>query len=136
MSRLPGVIGVLLVLVLSMGFAALNGGQRVTLRLGVITLYAVPLTLVAFASLILGMLVMLFAGVRSDLRVRRILRDRLAREDEEERARMFVDRDQQDLFEEVPPQPKGGADAAGAPPEPLPGPSATLPPRPEEGRPT
>lgn len=136
MNRLPGVIGVLLVLVLSMGFAALNGGQRITLRLGFITLYAVPLTLVVFSALILGMLVMLLAGVRSDLRVRRILRDRLAREDEEERARMFVDRNQQDLFEEVPPAPAGGPDGAAAPAKPPPGPSATRPPlRIERGHP-
>jgi hypothetical protein len=40
---------------------------------------------------------MLVAGVRSDLKVRSILRARLEAEDLEERAR-FIDRDQQDLF--------------------------------------
>ena len=70
-----------------------------TLRLGVVTLYGVPLTVVAFSSVIAGMVVMLVAGVRSDLKVRRILRARLAEEDREERARV-VDHDQQDLFEE------------------------------------
>ena len=69
-----------------------------TLRLGVITFYSVPLTVVAFTSVIAGMMVMLVAGVRSDLKVRRILRARLAEEDREERAR-FIDQDQQDLFE-------------------------------------
>lgn len=82
-----------------MGFAGLNGAQRVTLRLGVATFYRVPLPVVAFAALILGMLVMLAAGISSDLRVRRILRERLAEEDREERARLFVDRDQTNLFE-------------------------------------
>jgi len=82
-----------------MAFAALNGGQRVTLRLGFATIYQIPLTVVAFGALILGMLVMLVAGIHSDLKVRRILRDRLAAEDLEERAR-FVDRSQQDLFED------------------------------------
>jgi uncharacterized integral membrane protein len=77
----------------------LNSGQRVTLRLGFITFYGVPLTVVAFASLLVGMLVMLIAGVRSDLKVRRILRARLEAEDLEERNR-FIDRDQQDLFTE------------------------------------
>ena len=82
-----------------MAFAVLNGGQRVTLRLGLATFYRVPLTAIAFGALIMGMLVMLFAGVHSDLKVRRILRERLAEEDREERARILVDRSQRDLFE-------------------------------------
>jgi uncharacterized integral membrane protein len=86
-------------LVLALGFASLNSGQRVTLRLGFATLYGVPLTVVAFGSLLLGMLVMLVAGIRSDLKVRGILRARLEAEDLEERSR-FVDRAQQDLFGE------------------------------------
>ena len=85
-------------LVLAAGFASLNGGQRVTLRLGFTTFYRVPLTVVAFGGLLLGMVIMLVAGIHSDLKVRRILRARLAREDEEERSR-FIDRSQQDLFE-------------------------------------
>ena len=97
MSRLTGVAGVMAALALAMGFASLNSGQRVTLRLGLITLYGVPLTVVAFGSVLAGMVVMLIAGVRSDLKVRSILRARLEAEDLEERAR-FVDRDQQDLF--------------------------------------
>ena len=98
MSRLAGPAGVLVVLALSMAFAALNGGQSVTLRLGVVTLYGVPVTAVAFGALILGMVVMLVAGIHSDLKVRRILRERLAEEDREEKARA-VDRSQRDLFE-------------------------------------
>ena len=86
------------VVALSLGFASVNSGQRVTLRLGVITFYGVPLTVVAFSSVIVGMMVMLVAGVRSDLKVRSILRARLAEEDREERA-LFVDHDQKDLFE-------------------------------------
>jgi uncharacterized integral membrane protein len=97
-NRLLSTLAVLVVVVLAMGFAALNSGQRVTLRLGVVTLFGVPLTVVAFGSVIAGMVVMLIAGVRSDLKVRRILRARLIEEDREERAR-FVDRHQQDLFE-------------------------------------
>ena len=80
-------------------FASLNSGQRVTLRLPLLTLYGVPLTVVAFGSVIAGMVVMLVAGVRSDLKVRRILRARLAEEDRQERER-FVDQTQQDLFPE------------------------------------
>jgi uncharacterized integral membrane protein len=99
LRRLLAVAGVLAALALAMGFASQNAAQRVTLRLGFATLYRVPLTLVAFASLLLGMLVMLVAGVRSDLKVRKILRARLEEEDREERGR-FVDQDQQELFGE------------------------------------
>ena len=97
MTRFAGAAGVLVVLALSMAFAAMNSGQRVTLRLGVATFYRVPVTAVAFGALILGMVVMLVAGVHSDLKVRRILRERLVQEDREEKARM--DRSQRDLFE-------------------------------------
>tara|TARA_B100001741_G_C16097820_1_gene389622 strand:- start:30 stop:266 length:237 start_codon:yes stop_codon:yes gene_type:complete len=67
--------------------------------LGIITLFGVPLTVVVFGAVILGMLVMLGAGVQSDLKVRRILRARLVEEDREERERA-VDQSQQDLFPE------------------------------------
>ena len=99
MTRLIAGVTVLLALALAMGFASLNSGQRVTLRLGLVTFYGVPLTVIAFASLLVGMVVMLVAGVRSDLKVRRILRARLEAEDLEERNR-FIDGDQQDLFVE------------------------------------
>ena len=68
-------------------FASFNSSHRVTLRLGIITLFGVPLTVVVFGAVILGMLVMLGAGVQSDLKVRRILRARLVEEDREERER-------------------------------------------------
>jgi uncharacterized integral membrane protein len=98
-SRVLSGIGIAALLAFSLVFASLNSGQRVTLRLGVATVYGVPLTVVAFGSVIVGMVVMLVAGVRSDLKVRRILRARLAEEDREERER-FVDQAQQDLFVE------------------------------------
>lgn len=97
MSRFLSGLGVVALIALSLGFAFLNSSQRVTLRLGVVTLYGVPLTAVAFASVIAGMIVMLIAGVRSDLKVRKVLRARLAAEDREERER-FSDTTQQDLF--------------------------------------
>ena len=100
MTRLATVAGVFVVLFLSVGFAALNGNQQVTLRLGIVTFYQVPLSVVAFGALVLGMLLMLVTGIQSDLKVRRILRDRLAEEDREERLRAFVDTAQKDLFEE------------------------------------
>ena len=100
MSRFAGFVGILLLLISSLVFAYLNSGHRVTLRLGIATLYGVPLTVVVFGSVIAGMVVMLAAGIRSDLKVRRILRVRLAEEDREERER-FVDLSQQDLFGEA-----------------------------------
>lgn len=100
MRRFGGAAAVGVVLVLSMAFAALNGTQRVTLRLGFATLYRTPLVGVVFAAVILGMLVMLAAGIRSDLRVRRVLRERLAEENREERGRIDVDRAQTSLFDE------------------------------------
>ncbi len=90
-------IGVIFVLAAAFTFAALNAGNRVTLELGVVTFRRIPVTYVAFGGLLTGMLVMLLAGIRSDLKVRRILRERLREEDREERAR--TDRYQQDLFQ-------------------------------------
>lgn len=98
MRRFTGVLGIALVLVLSMAFASLNAGQRVTLRLGFATFYGVPLTVVAFGGLMAGMVIMLVAGVHSDLKVRRILRARLAQEGLAEQGR-FIDQSQQDLFD-------------------------------------
>lgn len=102
MSRVVTALGVFAVLVASMAFAGLNGSQRVTLRLGFATFYRVPLSVVAFGALIVGMIIMLVAGISSDLRVRRILRERLVQEGEEERSRMFVDHHQTSLFEDAP----------------------------------
>ncbi len=97
MSRLLSWLGVAGLIGLSLGFAFFNSSQQVTLRLGLVTLYGVPLTGVAFGSVLVGMVVMLIAGVRSDLKVRRVLRARLAAEDRAERDR-FIDDSQQDLF--------------------------------------
>ena len=97
MNRLLGGIGVAALLVGSLFFASLNSGQRVTLRLGFVTIYGVPLTVIVFGSVIGGMVVMLASGIRSDLKVRRILRARLVEEDREEREN-FIDQSQQELF--------------------------------------
>ncbi len=100
MSRLVGVLGVLLLLVSVLSFASLNGMERVTLRLGFVTFYRFPLTGVAFGGLLLGMTIMFVAGIQADLRVRRILRERLQAEAREEgEPGVVVDRAQRDLFE-------------------------------------
>jgi hypothetical protein len=120
-SRLAGIASVGLVLVFVLFFARWNGAERVTLDLGLWTFYRVPITWVAFVSLLLGMGVMLLAGLHADLRVRKFLRDRLAAQDEDSR-RPEVDRLQQDLFTPVSPAPVG---------EPAPVPAGGVKPRPD-----
>ena len=96
MTRFAGPLAVLGVGLFAIGFATWNGTERVTLDLGILVLYNVPVTLVAFGGLLTGMLVMLGAGVATDLKVREILRQRL--EEETREAPDFVDDAQRDLF--------------------------------------
>ncbi len=96
MSRALGVLSVVIVVLAAMAFAAANAGHRVTLDLGLFTLYRVPVTLVAFGGLFTGMVLMFVAGIHSDLKVRRILRERLMEESRQEQ--VWIDRNQQDLF--------------------------------------
>lgn len=55
-------------------FAALNGGQRVRVDLGLFTLPGVSVPVLVFASVAVGMVVCILAGARADLRNRRRLR--------------------------------------------------------------
>jgi uncharacterized integral membrane protein len=91
-----GVMGVVSVLALVLLFSRWNGSERVTVDVGVHTFHQVPLLYVAFLSLLLGMLVMLLAGLHSDLRIRRFLRERF--EDEGREEGDTVDHTQRDLF--------------------------------------
>ena len=91
-----GILGALALLVLSTVFAARNGVRVVTVDIGFATLQRVPLPVVVFGAVLLGMLVMLAAGIHSDLKVRSILKARLT--DEGRREREWSDRNQQDLF--------------------------------------
>ena len=102
MTRLAGVLAAGVALTFVLLFTRFNGAERVTLNLGLATFYRVPLAWVAVGSLLLGMGVMLLAGLHADLKVRRFLRERLAREEDavDPPAR---DRLQQDLF--MPPEP-------------------------------
>jgi len=100
-SRLAGPLSVIGVVILAIAFASQNGAERVTLDLGLFVLHRVPVTFVAFSGLLVGMLVMLGAGVRSDLKVRSILRQRLAEKDLDEPD--LIDHEQRDLFLHDPP---------------------------------
>lgn len=55
-------------------FAVQNGGVHVPLRLGIVTIRSVSLPVVVFTSVILGMLLVFLAGLRADLKTRRMLR--------------------------------------------------------------
>lgn len=74
MRRFAGWIGLGGVLLLGVGFAAANAGRLVTIDLGLTTLYRVPVTFVAFGGMVVGMGVMLLAGINADLKVRELLR--------------------------------------------------------------
>ena len=76
MRRLWGWAGLLAVLLGGAAFAAANAGRMVIIDLGFVTLYRVPLTFVAFGGMVVGMGVMLLAGIHSDLKVRALLRQR------------------------------------------------------------
>lgn len=95
MRRLAGAGGVVLIAGLAAAFATANRRQLVTVDLGFWTFYRVPLTWILFVGIMLGMATMLLAGLHADLRVRRILRDRLEEEAREERE---DHRYQRDLF--------------------------------------
>lgn len=120
MSRFLGIFSVVLVVLLAMAFAAANAGHRVTLSLGILTLYRVPVTLVAFGGLLVGMLVMFATGIYTDLKVRKILRERLAEESRQEQ--VWIDRNQRDLFaQEEDAAPAGIPMDTPQPAEPIPG---------------
>jgi len=112
MTRFLGVLSVFVVLLAAMTFAATNAGHRVTVDLGIVTLYRVPVTVVAFSGMFVGMLVMFATGIHTDLKVRRILRERLA--DEARQEQTWIDRNQQDLFQDTPlfPDPAKASDKA------------------------
>jgi hypothetical protein len=101
-SRFAGIAALVVVLALVLLFTRWNGAERMTLELGFHTFYRVPTVWVVFVSFLLGMTVMLLTGLHADLKVRRYLRDRLNREEEDPGPAPPVDRLQQDLFSASP----------------------------------
>ena len=55
-------------------FAVQNGSVRVPLNLGIVSLRSVSLPVVVFSAIIFGMLLVFLAGLRADLKTRRMLR--------------------------------------------------------------
>lgn len=76
MLRALNWLGLALVLVLGVAFAMGNAGSEVAVNLWFVTLYRVPVTFVAFGGMVVGMGVVLAAGINADLKVRRLLRER------------------------------------------------------------
>lgn len=68
------VLGFVVLAGLAFAFAAANGGQVVRVELGITTLRNVSLPVVVFGSVLLGMVVVFLAGIRADLRTRKVLR--------------------------------------------------------------
>lgn len=68
------VLNIVLIVAAATLFAVLNGGERVRLDLGIVTLRSVSLPLVIFSAVLMGMLLVFLAGLRADLRTRRRLR--------------------------------------------------------------
>ena len=70
-------------MLLAVGFAWLNGGQRVSVHLGLFRLNSVSVATVVFGAFLAGMVTLFLASLRSDLRTRRMLkryREELGRE--------------------------------------------------------
>ncbi len=76
MSRLLVLVGLAAVVALGIGFAVANQGNEAMVGLGIVTLREVPVTFVAFGGMVVGMVVVVAAGIHTDLRVRRLLRER------------------------------------------------------------
>jgi len=55
-------------------FAVQNGGVRVPLHLGIVSIRSVSLPVVVFVAVGVGMLLVFLAGLRADLKTRRMLR--------------------------------------------------------------
>lgn len=76
MRRFAMWLGLAAVVALGVLFAMGNSGRFVSIDLGLFTLSRVPVTLVAFGGMVVGMGVVLAAGLNADLKVRRLLRER------------------------------------------------------------
>jgi uncharacterized integral membrane protein len=68
------ILGGLLVILALTWFASANGDQSVDVRLGLFTLRGLSLPVVIFAAVIVGMLIVLAAGLRGDLRTGEAMR--------------------------------------------------------------
>ena len=73
-----GWFGVAALALLSAAFAFANRGETAAVHLGFTNFYRAPVSILVLGSFLLGMVAMLLLGLRQDLRVRRMLRERQA----------------------------------------------------------
>lgn len=85
MRRFYGLAGLAVVILAGVAFARGNAGREVAINLGIVTLDSVPVTFVAFGGMVVGMAVVLVAGINADLEVRKLLRERHMKENLAER---------------------------------------------------
>ena len=57
-------------------FGYFNSGESIALHMGLFVLYQVPLVVLIFVVFLLGMLTMFLVGLRHDMKVRQLLRER------------------------------------------------------------
>ena len=76
MKRFPTWAVQAAIVFLGVAFAVGNAGRVVSINLGFVTLSRVPVTFVAFGGMVVGMGIVLVAGINADLKVRRLLRER------------------------------------------------------------
>ena len=68
------ILGGALFGLVAIGFAWLNGGQRISLHLGLFRLDSVSVTAVVFGAFLAGMVTLFLASLRADLKTQRMLR--------------------------------------------------------------
>ena len=105
MKQVWRALAALALLVLLVAFASAHFGQRVTLRLGLVTWSDVPLPVVVYGAVVLGMAFMFLVGLRADVRTRRLLERYEAMAELERAARAAAS--------SAPAEEAGSADAAG-----------------------
>lgn len=71
-----GWLGIAALALLAAGFAFVNRGETAALHLGFASFYRAPVAVLVLGAFLLGMVAMFLLGLRHDLRVRRMLRER------------------------------------------------------------
>jgi uncharacterized integral membrane protein len=68
--------GVAAIVILAGVFSWFNSGESAALHFGLFNVYQIPVVTVFYVSFLLGMVTMFLLGLRHDLQVRRLLRER------------------------------------------------------------
>ena len=87
-----GWLGVAALALLAAAFAYANRGEAAAVHLGFATFYRAPVALLVLGSFLLGMVAMLLLGLRQDLQVRRMLRERQAFRSHDDSTELFPQR--------------------------------------------